>query len=49
MRRWDSLVDAYIDEHVARGISSATTQNVHSELERWGNWMKRRRPKPRKE
>lgn len=46
MRRWDSLVDTYIEEYVARGIHPATIENVHRELQRWGNWMKRRRPRP---
>ncbi len=49
MRRWDSLVEAYIQEYEARGISPSTIHNVHRELERWGNGMKRRRPKPRLE
>ncbi|MDA0681595.1 MAG: hypothetical protein O3A13_16045 [Proteobacteria bacterium] len=38
MRRWDSLVDTYIEEYVARGIHPATIENVHRELQRWGNW-----------
>jgi site-specific recombinase XerD len=49
MRRWDSLVDTYIEEYVARGIHPATIENVHRELQRWGNWMKRRRPRPQLE
>ncbi len=49
MRRWDGLVDAYIEEYVTRGIHPATIDNVHRELERWGNWLKRRRPRPRLE
>jgi hypothetical protein len=43
MRRWDGLVDAYLEEYVARGVSTAMVDNVRRELERWGNWMKRRR------
>lgn len=49
MRRWDSLVEAYLEEYVARGVSAGMIGNVQRELERWGNWMKRRRPKPRLE
>jgi site-specific recombinase XerD len=49
MRRWDGLVDAYIEEYVARGISAGMIDNVRRELERWGNWMKRRRPRPKLE
>jgi site-specific recombinase XerD len=46
MRRWDGLVDRYIEEYAARGISTATVGNVRRELDRWGTWMKRRRPRP---
>lgn len=49
MRRWDRLVEAYIEEYVARGIHPATIENVYRELQRWGNWMKRRRPRPQLE
>lgn len=49
MRRWDSLVDAYIEAYMARGISAAYIEHVHRELERWGSWLKRRRPRPRLE
>lgn len=49
MRRWDSLLEAYIEEYVARGIDPATIHHVRSELERFGNWLKRRRPKPKLE
>jgi len=49
MRRWDGLVETYIKEYEARGIHPATIYSVHRELDRWGNWLKRRRPKPRLE
>ncbi len=49
MRRWDSLVDAYIKEYEARGLTEDYVTHVQRELERWGNWLKRRRPKPRLE
>lgn len=49
MRRWDGLVDAYLEEYVARGVCTAMADNVRRELERWGNWMKRRRPRPKLE
>ena len=49
MRRWDGLVDAYLEEYVARGVCTAMVHNVRRELERWGNWMKRRRPRPKLE
>lgn len=46
MRRWDNLVDQYIEEYFARGINPATIGNVRRELDRLGSWLKRRRPKP---
>lgn len=46
MRRWDGLVETYIKEYAARGMHPATIDNVHRELDRWGNWLQRRRPKP---
>ena len=49
MRRWDGLVDVYLEEYVARGVCTAMADNVRRELERWGNWMKRRRPRPKLE
>jgi len=49
MRRWDSLVEACIKEYEARGVSEGYITHVQRELERWGNWLKRRRPKPRLE
>ena len=49
MRRWDTLLDAYIEEYETRGIHPQTIDNAHRELMRMGNWMKRRRPKPRLE
>jgi site-specific recombinase XerD len=38
-----------MEEYVARGVSTAMVGNVRRELDRWGNWMKRRRPRPRLE
>lgn len=46
MRRWDALVDAFIEECSARGLSESYVDSTRRELERWGNWLKRRRPKP---
>lgn len=45
MRRWDVIVDQYMFEYVARGVSTATVAKVQRELERWGSWLKRRRPR----
>jgi site-specific recombinase XerD len=49
MRRWDTLVDRYMEEYSARGLSAETVHGVRCELDKWGSWMKRRRPKPRLE
>jgi site-specific recombinase XerD len=46
MKRWDGLVDGYIKSCESRGLSEATLIGVRNELDRWGCWMKRRRPKP---
>ena len=45
MRRWDRLVDAYLDEYRARGLSAGTVGQVTARLDRWGRWLKRRRPR----
>jgi integrase/recombinase XerC len=45
MQRWDRLVDRYIDQYRARGVSAERVLQVQRELERWGAWMKRRRPR----
>lgn len=49
MRRWDSVMDRYLAEYVARGVSPGTVAKVQRELERWSSWLKRRRPRPRLE
>ena len=49
MRRWDALAGAYIEEYRARGVGDSYVTNVEREMERWGAWLKRRRPKPRLE
>jgi site-specific recombinase XerD len=46
MRRWDRLVDTYIEEYRARGICEATVAHTESRLRGWGNWLKSRRPRP---
>lgn len=45
MRRWDRLVDAYIEEYRARGINPDTVASTVGRLDRWGRWLKRRRPR----
>jgi len=45
MRRWDRLVDNYIEEYRARGVGTATMENTAARLDRWGRWLKQRRPR----
>lgn len=47
MRRWDRLLDGYLEEYVARGRAAGTVAKVTQVLECWGRWMKRRRPRPK--
>lgn len=49
MRRWDALVDGYIRATRARGLAETTIQSYHTELQRFGCWLKRRKPKPKLE
>ena len=49
MRRWDGLVDRYLMECETRGLASATLSHRRRELERFGSWIRRCRPKPRLE
>jgi site-specific recombinase XerD len=46
MRRWDRLVDGYIEEYRARGISDAVVSITAARLAAWGIWLKSRRPRP---
>lgn len=45
MRRWDRLVDSYMDEYRARGISQDSVAATESRLHKWGYWLKKRRPR----
>lgn len=49
MKSWDGLVDDYLRVCEARGLSNVFLENTRRELERWGCWLKRRRPRPRVE
>jgi hypothetical protein len=46
MRRWESLVDGFLRECKARGLSEATRRAREAELARMGRWLRRRRPRP---
>jgi site-specific recombinase XerD len=45
MRRWDRLVDSYIEEYRARGVCAESVAFAEGRLDRWGRWLKRRRPR----
>ena len=49
MKRWQNLSDGYITECRMRGLAEATVEGYRRELERWGSWMRRRRPRPKLE
>src|SRR5690349_14441381 len=49
MKQWDSVVESYVTWCEARGVSSGSVGSIRDELDRWGCWLKRRRPKPRLE
>lgn len=46
MRRWEGLVDRYVAECEQRGLAAGTVERICKELERFGSWTKRRRPRP---
>lgn len=45
MRRWDRLLDLYMERYRARGRSDASVAYTESRLNRWGRWLKQRRPR----
>lgn len=45
MRRWDRLVDSYVEEYRARGVSPQSVAYTEARLNRWGRWLKGRRPR----
>ena len=46
MRRWDALVEGYLEQCRARGLADETLKLLMHTLDDWGVWMKRRRPRP---
>lgn len=49
MRRWNGLVDRYLECYVAAGRASDTIEGVRRELDRCGSWLRSRRPRPKLE
>ena len=46
MRRWDGLLDRYLQEGRSRGLADSTVESQRRELNRFGAWLKARRPRP---
>jgi site-specific recombinase XerD len=46
MRRWDRLVEEYIEECRARGVGEPWVRATAARLAKWGTWLKSRRPRP---
>jgi site-specific recombinase XerD len=49
MQHWDRMVDLYMDWYASRGLAPETVKVTRRELDRWGNWTKQRRPRPKLE
>jgi site-specific recombinase XerD len=49
MKRWDRLVDQYMEEYTAAGRAEETIKGVQREMDRWGNWLKNRHPRTKLE
>jgi site-specific recombinase XerD len=45
MRRWDRLVDSYMEAYRARGVAAGTAAYTEARLDAWGRWLKQRRPR----
>lgn len=45
MSGWDQLMDGYLAEYRARGVCAGSVMRTTSVLERWGRWMRTRRPR----
>lgn len=45
MRRWDRLVDAFVEDCRARGLNPGYVAATAGRLARWGGWLKQRRPR----
>ena len=45
MKRWDGLVDGYLKSCEFRGLSDVSILSIRIEMDRWGCWLKRWRPR----
>lgn len=46
MKRWERLVEQYLEEYQAAGRAAETVKGTRRELDRWGSWMKNLQPRP---
>src|SRR5208282_454958 len=46
MKRWDRLVDKFMEEYEVTGKAVETVTAMRRELDRWGTWLKNLRPRP---
>jgi site-specific recombinase XerD len=49
MRRWEGLVSKYLMECEARGLAETTIYHWELELNRFGGWLRSKRPRPKLE
>ena len=49
MRRWNAYVDRYLQSYEAAGRAAGTIEGVRRELDRFGVWLKNRKPRPKLE
>ena len=47
MKRWDSLKDRFMEVYEARGLAVSTVEQMSHEWDRWGCFLKNRRPRPK--
>ena len=47
MKRWDALADRFLEGYSARGLADGSVAAMRREWQRWGGWLKSRRPRPR--
>jgi site-specific recombinase XerD len=49
MKRWDGLKDRFMEAYETRGLAGTTVEMMSGEWDRWGCWLKNRKPRPKLE
>ena len=49
MKRWDTLSDRFMEVYTARKVAPETVEAMRREWDKWGCWLKARRPRPKLE